>query len=176
MARPTRRLPALRLFDSPQAAQFIDVIASTLGGDFDLSPVERAGDIHVFVASGPAASGLLFEAPELPIDGGVWCQREGYYHRHPQQPLHLWAELSAHGWDPHLAAAQTGDRSGLLVGTRRRTALRDRRSTEVAQSLDACRQVVSGQQAPLPLWPGLSAARLGHLWLAYCGPRDGRLH
>lgn len=176
MARPTRRLPALRLFESPQAAYFIDVIASTLGGNFALAPIERADEIHVFIATGPATSGLLFEAPEQPLVGGVWRHREGYYHRHPELPLHLWVELTAHGWDPNLASAQTGDCSGLMPPTRRRNELRERKSRDVAASLDACRQVVLGYNAPVPLWPGLSEARLGRLWLAYCRPSDGRQH
>ena len=64
MARPTRRLPVLRLFDSPQANQFRAAIAATVGGDFYVTPAERVGDMHVFRVDGPNDGGLLLERAE----------------------------------------------------------------------------------------------------------------
>ena len=61
MARPTRKHSILRLFDSPQAAQFQAAIAGTVGGDFHVTPAERIGDVHVFRVDGPGDRGLLLE-------------------------------------------------------------------------------------------------------------------
>ncbi len=168
MARPTRKHSILRLFDSPQAAQFQAAIARTVGGDFHVTPAERIGDVHVFRVDGPDDLGLLLEQADSALADGVYQHRIAFYHRHSSLPLQLWAELLAHGWDAHLAASQSGDRSVLDLPAKRRYARRDELSSQVARARDECRQSIFGLEGDGPVWSSLPKGRLSQLWWAHC--------
>ena len=168
MARPTRKHSILRLFDSPQAAQFQAAIAGTVGGDFHVTPAERIGDVHVFRVDGPGDRGLLLELADSALGDGVYQHRIAFYHRHSSLPLQQWAELVAHGWDAHLAASQSGDRSVLDLPAKRRYARRDELSRQVARARDECRQSIFGLEGDGPVWPSLPKDRLSQLWWAHC--------
>ena len=170
MARPTRKHSVLRLFDSPQAAQFQAAIAKTVGGDFHVTPAERIGDVHVFRVDGPGDRGLLLELADSALGDGVYQHRIAFYHRHSSLPLQHWAELVAHGWDAHLAASQSGDRSVLDLPAKRRYARRDELSSQVARARDECRQSIFGLEGDGPVWPSLPMNRLSQLWWAHCAP------
>jgi len=170
MARPTRKHSVLRLFESPQAAQFTAAIARTVGGDFQVTPAERIGDVHVFRVDGADDRGLLLERADSALGDGVYQHRIAFYHRHSSLPLQLWAELVAHGWDAHLAASQSGDRSVLDLPAKRRYARRDELSSHVARARDECRQSIFGLESDGPVWPALSMGRLSQLWWAHCAP------
>ncbi|MDQ3401896.1 MAG: hypothetical protein M3548_00685 [Actinomycetota bacterium] len=158
----------MRLFDSPQAAQFRAAIAGTVGGDFNVTATERIGDIHVYRVDGPDERGLLLELADAALTEGVYQHRIAFYHRHSSLPLQLWCELVAHGWDAHLAASQSGDRSVLDLPAKRRYARRDELSSQVARARDECRQSIFGLEGDGPVWPSLPKGRLSQLWWAHC--------